>query len=168
MIASAALRDPGIRVADRLAGSGLSLGAMDRPVPPGGGAVAPQSPPTSPLQSPFDRRDIVDIRGNLRPLAAESSVSLGAADEEGGGNESSAPEGGRKKSSLRPEAASPLSRPLLAAYGILAPSRGFTAIPQFAAPLPAEAPERRSRRLSEAFRTPQPEEALGKRVDLAA
>ena len=34
--------------------------------------------------------------------------------------------------------------------------------------LPDEGPERRSRRLSEAFRTPAPEEALGTLVDLAA
>ena len=166
MIEAAALRDPGIRVADRLAGAGLSLGALDRPLPPGGGvAAAPQGPPTSLPQSPFDRRDIVDIRGNLRPLAAESRVSLGAADEEGGGSDSPAAEGGKRKAATRPEA---VSRPLLAAYGILAPSRGLAALSQAASPLPAGDPGRRSRRLSEAFRTPKPEESLGKLVDLAA
>ncbi len=150
----------GIRVADRLAGSGLNLGAIQRPGPSAGTPAVAPAPPTSLPQSPFDSRDLVDIRGNLRPMAAEASVALGATDEEGGGAQNAPSWGGKRNT--------PVFRPLLEAYGALPPSRGLP--PSFPppAPLPAEGPERRSRRLSEAFRTPRPEEALGRRVDLAA
>ncbi|GEM_PF-5938823 len=166
MIEASMLRDTGIRAADRLGSVGLGLGALERPAPPGGGVLPPPSPPTSLPQSPFDRRDLVDIRGNLRPLAADSNVALGASDEEGGGAESSTGSGKRRKTAQPPQAT---FRPLLAAYGILTPALPLPVSSlQPAVPFPAGEGSQRARRLAEAFRTPEPEEDLGRFLDLAA
>ncbi len=165
MIESLVLRDPAARVPDRIGGSGLGLAVAERS---GAGSGAAQAPPPASLpsqpSSPFDRRDFVEIRGNVRPLAPEASVALGASDEEGGGSS-----GAEQKAGQNPQAT--LFRQALAVYGAAPPALPAPAPAVAAFPaLPATAPEgeRRARRLSEAFAPREPESFLGRLLDLAA
>lgn len=176
MIEALSLQNPSSRISDRVASAGLSLGAVERPNPSAGAPV--QAPATSPASqsNPFDRRDFIEIRGNVRPLAAEASVALGASDEEGGGApESGGESSGRSARAPRTEAggAAALLRQALAAYG-QAPLASALTAPPAAGGAPErsreEVPvvERRGRQLREAFREREPEDHLGRLFDVAA
>ena len=176
MIEAPSLQNASSRLGDRVASAGLSLGAVERPNPIAGAPV--QGPATSPASqsNPFDRRDFVEIRGNVRPLAEEASVALGASDEEGGGApESGGEPPGRPARAPRAEAgaSSALFRQVLAAYGQAPLAPVLTAAPA-AGIAPARSPqeepvaERRERALREAFREREPEDNLGRLFDVAA
>lgn len=145
---------------DRVTGSGLGLAVAERL---GASASPVEARPLSPAAaqaSPFDRKDLVEIRGNVRPLSEDARVGLGASDEEGGG----APEGGAEE---RPGV---LQRRALAAYDPFARAQAPAAplVQAQAAVREAPIPDRRARQLAEAFKAREPEAALGRILDLAA
>lgn len=163
MIQGVSLRDlPAVRP-DRVAGSGFSLAAAEAKAPVAGEA-RPLAPAVS-QSSPFDRKDIVEIRGNVRPLAADARVAAGAADEEGGGS----PGGGAEQGESRPTV---LQRRALSAYDPSRLSVAFASIPKppviQAPPAPAPLQDRKARQLADLFAARQPESALGRILDLAA
>jgi hypothetical protein len=174
VIEALSLQNASSRLGDRVASSGLSLGAVERPGPSAGAPVPATSPASQ--SNPFDRRDIFEIRGNVRPLAAEASVALGASDEEGGGApESGGESSGRSARAPRTEAggASALLRQALVAYGQAPLASVLTASPSAgSAPERSQgegpAVARRGRQLREAFREREPEDHLGRLFDVAA
>ena len=173
MIEALALRDLPAARPDRVAASGLALAAAERS---GSGAAAVEARPLAPgvaQASPFDRQDHVEIRGNVRPLAADARIGLGAADEEGGG----AAEGGLDEGAAKPRSA--LQRKVLAAYdpvgqslaasvpGVL-PRQVQAVSGREAAPPPPPSAGRKARQVADAFSAREPEHALGRLLDLAA
>ena len=165
MIEPIALRDLPAARPDRVAGSGLGLAVAERQ----GAAASPgEARPLSPAvsqASPFDRQDLVEIRGNVRPLAADARLAAGPADEEGGGS----PEGGAREEGER---AGSLQRRVLAAYSLpgILPQQVLQAAPggRASPPPPAPSADRKSRQMAEAFSAREPEAALGRLLDLAA
>ena len=166
MIEALQLKDPSARLGDRLAGSGFSLASAERVAgasEAAQGAPRPVTPPSA-QANPFDRQDLVEIRGNVRPLAADAQVALGAADEEGGG----APEGGQGDGGKPPA----VPRRILEAYGASVPSAPAlesiaTQAPEVR-PADPDALERRARQTAEAFSARTPGSGLGRLLDLAA
>lgn len=154
-----------------LASSGLGLAASVQtpPAVQAGVAAAPQ-PVAAPAShaSPFDRQDLVEIRGNVRPLAAEASVQLGASDEEGGGSPpQDDPRAGRAAEALRQKLEAAYARPegrVPTAEGFLAAATAEARADRGAARVEGQ----RARQLREAFARREPERELGRAVDLAA
>ena len=166
MIQPVSLRDLPAARPDRVAGSGLGLAVAEGQGPAHGVPEARPAAPAASQSSHFDRKDIVEIRGNVRPLAADARVESGPVDEEGGGS----PEGGTDQGESRPSA---LQRRAIAAYDPSRASLAAASIPEAPAPgsprPPTPAPaDRKARQLADLFAARQPESALGRILDLAA